>query len=187
MAKAKAKAPPPNKLSAPLFCFGVFKDFGIISMGGGGKDYGNPNQVKVFKRDLPMQNELYTQDLGKELMSNFSFSSLGNNYMVAAVSKFVVIFSIDLKTGALSEITRYEADFAADLPSVSKVKWSADDKLIVSGGEDGTMRVFNVIYNKSEVAGLEQKIELGSHLRDINDVSINSTNELAVSSSTDKT
>ena len=181
------KAKPANKLDSPLFCLGVFKDYVIISMGGGGKQYGLINQFKVYKREFPVKEAVYSKDLEENLMSHFSFHNQGLNYMIAAVSKFVVLYSIEMSTGTLIEQVRYEADYASDLPAVSKVKWSSDDQYIVSGGEDGTMRIFKVIYEGKDIHSLEQQIELGSHSRDINDVSINRSNQLAVSSSSDKT
>jgi WD40 repeat protein len=182
-----AKPKPANYLDSPLFCFDVYKNIAIVSMGGGGKEYGLPNQVKVFKRDFPLKEELYSHDFGKELMTHFMFANVTENYLIAAVSKFVVLFSIDPSTGILKELSRYEADYASDLPGVSKVKWSNDDKLVVSGGEDGTMRIFKVNSDNKSIQGLQLEIELGSHMRDINDVSISPNNELAVSSSSDKT
>lgn len=121
-------------------------------------------------------------------MSHFEFPSSGESYFAAAISKFTALFSIDEKSGSVSEIQRIESDFHEKDPDVAKVRWSQDCSLIVSGGEDGVMKIFKVISSgANKYSGIELQIELGVHSEAINDVCINKDNSLAISSSTDKT
>lgn len=183
-AKGKSK----NNLNSPLFCMGVYKDFVLITGGGGGKAYGLPNTIKVYKREFPVGNSIFEMDFDTELLSYFQFGYKELNYFCAAISKNVAIFQIDPKSGNLDEIKRIEADFHEKTPEVTKVRWSQDNKLIVSGGEDGVMRVFRVNYSGStKIDGFELAHELGIHSEAINDVCINQDNTLAISSSSDKT
>mmetsp|Transcript_29886 Transcript_29886/g.34238 ORF Transcript_29886/g.34238 Transcript_29886/m.34238 type:complete len:122 (+) Transcript_29886:229-594(+) len=121
-------------------------------------------------------------------MSQFKFAYKGLNYFAAALSKFLAVFEIEPKTGALTLIKKLEADFHEKSPEVTKVKWSRDNQYIVSGGEDGAIRLFKVSYNgKTTIDGFEQEKEFVIHSEGINDVDINSENTMVVSSSTDKT
>mmetsp|Transcript_3755 Transcript_3755/g.3484 ORF Transcript_3755/g.3484 Transcript_3755/m.3484 type:complete len:238 (+) Transcript_3755:200-913(+) len=112
----------------------------------------------------------------------------GLDYIVGAISKFAAIFSINSKSGEVSEIDRIEADFHEKEPEVTKTRWSQDNKIIISGGEEGILRVFKVNFAApNQVSGFELTNELGQHSEGITDISINSDNSLVVSASTDKT
>ena len=127
-------------------------------------------------------------DFDTELLSYFEFAYNGLNYFVASLSKYVVIFEINPKSGELSIIKKVEGDFHSKSPEVAKSKWSKDNRYIICGGEEGIIRMYNVTYEgKNSITGFELENEFGAHSESINDVSINSDNSMIASSSTDKT
>ncbi len=71
---------------------------------------------------------------------------------------------------------------------MTRTRWSQDNKIIISGGKEGVLRVFKVIFEgPKQISGFELTNELGQHSEGITDVSISSDNSLVVSASTDKT
>jgi COMPASS component SWD3 len=121
-------------------------------------------------------------------MSHFEFAYNGLDYFVAAISKSVGIYQIDPKSGEVNEVQKTEGDFHEKEPEVAKSKWSRDNKLIVTGGEDGIMRVYKVIFSDTNlISGFELSDELGAHSQGITDVCINQDSSIVVSASVDKT
>lgn len=179
---------PKNNLNCPLFGIGIYKNHILISGGGGGKDYGLPNSLKIYKKEFPLGPHIHEIDFDKELMSYFQFAHKDLPYFVAALSKFAAIFEIEPKTGEVNEICRTEADFHEKDPEVAKVRWSLDNKMFVAGGEEGVMRVFSVNYDgANRPTSFDLVNELGIHSAPINDVCLNPDKTMAISSSTDKT
>lgn len=179
---------PVNNLNAPLFGLGVYKNHILISGGGGGKNFGLPNDLKIYKRQIPLGDHVSEIVFDTELMSNIHFAYGGIPYFVAALSKYATLFSIDPKTGNCQEIKKVEADFHEKDPEVAKVRWAQDNKMFVAGGEEGVMRVFDVKFDGTgNPIDFELSHELGIHSAPINDVCLNAEKTMAVSSSTDKT
>jgi len=149
----------------------------------------NPTTATIMNQkagELP--STVSELDFDTELMSAFEFANHGSNFFAAAISKSVALLQIDPKTGELKEVKRIEADFHEKDPEVAKVRWSNNNKLIVSGGADGFMRIFKVISNDSGIImDFELQTELGQHSKEINDVALNPDNSLAISASIDKT
>jgi WD40 repeat protein len=134
-------------------------------------NYGLPNSLKVYKNQLPLENPVSELDFDTELLSHFEFANNDLDYLVGAISKCVGLYQIDSKSGQVVEIQKTEGDFHEKDPEVAKTKWSQDNKLIVSGGEDGVMRIFKVKFSApNQISGFELSDEFGAHSQGINDV-----------------
>ena len=178
----------PNKLDSPLFWVGLFNDFILITSGGGGKNYGLPNDVKVYRNQYPVKDVVDSLDFDTELLSHFEFAYNGLNYFIASLSKYLVIFEINPENGKLTQIKKLQADFHEKSPEVTKSKWSKDNKFVIWGGEEGIIRMYSVVYeNNNIITGFELDNEFGAHSEGINDISINSDSSMVASSSVDKT
>ena len=66
------------------------------------------------------------------------------NWILAAVGKDVCLYEINDSTGVLKLLSSAEADFSKEDPSVNKCIFSNDESLVVSGGDDGVARVFEI-------------------------------------------
>ena len=63
---------------------------------------------------------------------------------MATVDHIVNFYSIDQKTGKLALLQKFQADFSAENPSLNHVALSPESKLLATGGDDNTVRVFTI-------------------------------------------
>ena len=66
------------------------------------------------------------------------------NWILAAVGKDVCLYEIDDTSGVLKLLSSIESDWSKEDPSVNKCIFSDDESMVVSGGDDGIARVFEI-------------------------------------------
>ena len=66
----------------------------------------------------------------------------GKPILIATLDHIVNFFHIDTKTGKLSLIQKFQADFSAENPSLNQVALNFNSNLLATGGDDKTVRVF---------------------------------------------
>ena len=77
----------------------------------------------------------------------------GKPILIATVDHIVNFFQIDAKTGKLSLLQKFQADFSAENPSLNQVVLNFDSNLLATGGDDNTVRVFKISadFKKNEI------------------------------------
>ena len=78
----------------------------------------------------------------------------------------------------------FQADFKTVEAAVNCCKYSRDNSLLATGGDDFTVRVFKL--NTQDYRSAEKVLELLGHYEAINSVDFSPDNKLLISSSSDK-
>ena len=76
---------------------------------------------------------------------------------MACVDRLVNLYDINKKTGKLSVLQSFQADFAEENPSINNLTISLDNTLIVTAGDDKSVRVYQL---SKDFTKHEKKLEL---------------------------
>ena len=131
-----------NYLPIPIWSLCLYKNWVLISGGGGGKKFGVKNMLMIYK---PYTMELLKEeDTEEELLSSIT-TLPKKDILVAAITKDIQLFKItdDLK---LIKLVRVSCEQTKNL---GMVRGNSVETMLISGGEEGYLRVWKVQSEKS--------------------------------------
>ena len=102
--------------------------------------------------------------------------------MAVCMTHNVALFKIDVKTGKLIELLKFQADFATPDASANHCTLSYDNTLLATGGDDSTIRIFTLA---KDFKAVEEKIEVKAATMAITCLDINRDNTVMVATSKD--
>ena len=123
------------------------ESYGDFVYFGGGGGYEIKNQIVGYRMEPgnPILTKIIHEEHTGEGVSNFmTLPKDGGNVLIASVDQTVHFYNIEQKTGALSLLQKFEADFSAENPSLNNVVLSFDNTLLATGGDDMAIRIFGI-------------------------------------------
>eukprot|EP00347_Sterkiella_histriomuscorum_P010848 403374692 len=176
---------PLNILKIPIYAIGSYGDYVFLGGGGG---YEIENKIEVYQLENPSQNILkklvHEEPCGDGVPNYFELPNHNLNILTACVFAKVVFYKIDVKSGKLEKLQEFQADFKKEEASVNCCKYSKDNSLLATGGDDFVVRVFKL--DTKDYKSSEKILELPGHYEPINAVDFSPDKKLLISSSTDK-
>ena len=180
----KRQAPQLNRLRIPIYSMECYNDF--LYFGGGG-GYEIKNQIVGYQYELGktvVSKIVHTEMTGDAVANYMMLPKDGTNVLVACIDKMVCFYDIDRKTGKLTVLQSFQADFSEENPSVNHVTLSLDNQIFVTAGDDKVIRVFQI---SKDFKKNEKKLELTMAEQPVVSVDVSRANKYLVAGSKDGT
>ena len=101
-----------------------------------------------------MKNLVHEEQMGIDCPNFFDLGAGGLNLLASCVTPRVLVYKIGLeKNGALVKLLDFKADFKKEDSSLNVCKFSTDNCLLATGGDDFDARVYQI--TTGERFGLE--------------------------------
>jgi len=133
----------------------------------------------------------HTEGTGTRVGNYFELGAGGLNVLAACLNEKVALYKIDISgvDGCkLSKLLEFTADFKKEEPATNVCRFSSDNRLIGTGGDDCIARVFQLNPDnafKHEGDELKPALCLEGHFEPINCIDFSSDSKLLISSSGD--
>jgi len=103
---------------------------------------------------LILKNLVHEEQMGIDCPNFFDLGAGGLNLLASCVTPRVLVYKIGLeKNGALVKLLDFKADFKKEDSSLNVCKFSTDNCLLATGGDDFDARVYQI--TTGERFGLE--------------------------------
>lgn len=121
----------------PIWSLCLYKNWIVLSGGGGGKKFGIVNMLMVYK---PMTMEMLKQeDTGEDLATSI-ICVPKKDILITAISKDIMIVKIS-DSLEFQRLLRVPCDL---LKNLAMVRCDSTEKKLVTGGEEGVLRLWNL-------------------------------------------
>ena len=121
-------------LPFPIWSLCLYKNWVLLSGGGGGKKFGIKNKLMLYK---PYTMEILKElDTGEELVvSLISIST--KDLIISGIGKDIAIYKITNNL-EINSLARFPCDLTKN---VGKIRSFSQEKMLISGGEEGIIRI----------------------------------------------
>jgi len=137
-------------LPFPIWAICLYKDYVIISGGGGGKQFGICNMLVLYKLAKKLTNKVTEEDTGSDLVTSIQWLQSAD-LVVASIQKDILVLRVSSQQ--FEKLLRVNCEVSK---SLGQVKATQDAKKLVSGGEEGIVKVWSLKSSPVELQKLSQ-------------------------------